>query len=159
MAPIKILIYGCILLMSLNIIVIILSHTGLSKYVGYIQGDNGLYFLPSQFFLRLPIILLFIIRWKRLAKEDRLTPFYGSLLVLDLLASQLMSVNSYAFRIGSFFSEYNMISYSALVYAGNRKYRANRYLTFLYVLGYIVYYWVYYYVITGTHATFPYSFS
>mgnify|MGYP007055179759 CR=1 FL=1 len=52
-----------------------------------------------------------------------------------------------------FFSEYNMLSYSALVYAGNRKYRTNRYVTLLYVLAYMVYYWISYYVITGTHAT------
>lgn len=159
MAPIKIFVYGCILLLSLNIITVVLRHIGLVKYIGYIQGDNGLYILPNQILLRLPIIILFIIRWKRIAKEDRLVPFYGSMLVLDLLSSQLMSVNAYAFRISSFFSEYNIISYCALVYAGNRKYRANRYITLFYILAYIVYYWIYYYVITGTHATFPYVFA
>lgn len=156
MSPIKIFVYGCVALLSLNIITTILSYTGLSKYIGYIQGDTGLYLLPSQIFLRLPIILLFVIRWKRILKEDRLAPFYGSMLVLDLLASQLMSINAYAFRIGSFFSEYNMLSYSAMVYAGNRKYRTNRYVTLLYVLVDMLCYWAYYYVITGTHATFPY---
>lgn len=156
MSPIKIFVYGCVALLSLNIITTILSYTGLSKYVGYIQGDTGLYLLPSQIFLRLPIILLFVIRWKRILKEDRLAPFYGSMLVLDLLASQLMSINAYAFRIGSFFSEYNMLSYSAMVYAGNRKYRTNRYVTLLYVLVDMLCYWAYYYVITGTHVTFPY---
>lgn len=156
MSPIKIFVYGCVALLSLNIITTILSYTGLSKYVGYIQGDTGLYLLPSQIFLRLPIILLFVIRWKRILKEDRLAPFYGSMLVLDLLASQLMSINAYAFRIGSFFSEYNMLSYSAMVYAGNRKYRTNRYVTLLYVFVDMLCYWAYYYVIIGTHATFPY---
>lgn len=156
MSPIKIFVYGCVALLSLNIITTILSYTVLSKYVGYIQGDTGLYLLPSQIFLRLPIILLFVIRWKRILKEDRLAPFYGSMLVLDLLASQLMSINAYAFRIGSFFSEYNMLSYSAMVYAGNRKYRTNRYVTLLYVLVDMLCYWAYYYVITGAHETFPY---
>lgn len=158
-SPIKIFAYGCVALLSLNIITAILSHTGLSKYIGYIQGNNGLYLLPNQIFLRLPMILLFVIRWKKILKEDRLAPFYGSMLVLDLLASQLMSLNVYAFRIGSFFSEYNMLSYSAMVYAGNRKYRTNRYVTLLYVLANMLYYWVYYYVIAGTHATFPYVFA
>ena len=156
MSPIKIFLYGCVALLSLNSIIAILSHTGLSKYIGYIQGDTGLYLLPNQIFLRLPIILLFVIRWKKILKEDRLAPYYGSMLALDLLASQLMSINAYAFRIGSFFSEYNMLSYSAMVYAGNRKYRTNRYVTLLYVLADMLCYWAYYYVITGTHATFPY---
>lgn len=159
MVPIKVFVYGCIGLLSVNVIVFILSKTGLSKYMGYIQGVNGIYLLPNQIILRLPIIVLLIIRWKRILKEDRLAPFYGSMMVLDLLASQLMSINMYAFRIASYFSEYNVISFPALVYAGNRKHRANRYVAFLYVLIYIVYYWIYYYAITGMHATYPYMFA
>lgn len=159
LAPIKLFIYGCIVLLSLNIIAVLLRAIGLAKYTGYIQGNSSIYLMPNQIILRLPIIILLVIRWKRMMAEDELTPFYGSMIVLDLLASQLISINVYAFRIASFFSEYNMLSYSALVYAGNRKYRANRYITLLYVLAYIIYYWIYYYVITGTHATFPYVFA
>lgn len=159
MAPIKIFVYGCIMLLSLNTIAVILRYIGLSKYIVYIQGDNGLYLLPNQILLRLPIILLFVIRWKKVLKEDKLTPFYGSMLVLDLLTSQLMSINPYAFRIGSFFSEYNILSYSAMVYAGKRKHTAKKYMTLLCVIAYLVIYWVYYYVIKGSHETFPYVFS
>ena len=159
LAPVKVFIYGCIVLLSLNVIAVLLRTFGLAKYAGYIQGNGSIYLMPNQIILRLPIIILLIIRWRRILTEDELTPFYGSMLVLDLLASQLISINVYAFRIASFFSEYNMLSYSALVYAGNRKYRTNRYVTLLYVLAYMVYYWISYYVITGTHATFPYMFA
>lgn len=158
-APIKLFVYGCIVLLSLNVIAVLLRAIGLAKYAGYIQGNGSIYLMPNQIILRLPIIILLVIRWKRMIAEDEFTPFYGSMIVLDLLASQLISINVYAFRIASFFSEYNMLSYSALVYAGNRKYRANRYITLLYVLAYIIYYWIYYYVITGNHATFPYVFA
>lgn len=158
-APAKVFVYGCIVLLSLNVIAILLRTFGLEKYAGYIQGNGSIYLLPNQIILRLPIIVLFLVRWKRMMAEDKLTPFYGSMLVLDLLASQLISINVYAFRIASFFSEYNMLSYSALVYAGNRKHRANRYMILLYVLVYIVFYWIYYYVITRSHATFPYVFA
>lgn len=102
LAPIKIFVYGCIALLSLSIIALILDRIGLSKYSGYIKGDNGLYLLPNQILIRLPIIILFLIRWKKILKEDKLAPFYGSMFVLDLLTSQLMSINAYAFRIGSF---------------------------------------------------------
>lgn len=159
LAPVKVFIYGAIVLRSLNVIAVLLRTFGLAKYAGYIQGNGSIYLMPSQIILRLPIIILLIIRWKRMMAEDELTPFYGSMLVLDLLASQLISINVYAFRIASFFSEYNMLSYSALVYAGNRRYRTNRYVTLFYVLAYMAYYWVYYYAITGTHATFPYLFA
>ena len=159
LAPVKVFIYGAIVLLSLNVIAVLLRTFGLAKYAGYIQGNGSIYLMPSQIILRLPIIILLIIRWKRMMAEDELTPFYGSMLVLDLLASQLISINVYAFRIASFFSEYNMLSYSALVYAGNRRYRTNRYVTLFYVLAYMAYYWVYYYAITGTHATFPYLFA
>lgn len=159
LAPVKVFVYGCIVLLSLNVIAVLLRTIGLAKYAGYIQGNGSIYLMPNQIILRLPIIILLIIRWKRMLAEDELTPFYGSMIVLDLLASQLISINVYAFRIASFFSEYSMLSYSALVYAGNRKYRINRYVTLFYVLAYMVYYWMYYYVITGTHATFPYMFA
>ena len=159
LAPVKVFIYGTIVLLSLNVIAVLLRTFGLAKYAGYIQGNGSIYLMPSQIILRLPIIILLIIRWKRMMAEDELTPFYGSMLVLDLLASQLISINVYAFRIASFFSEYNMLSYSALVYAGNRRYRTNRYVTLFYVLAYMACYWVYYYAITGTHATFPYLFA
>ena len=159
LAPVKVFIYGCIVLLSLNVIAVLLRTFGLAKYAGYIQGNGSIYLMPNQIILRLPIIILFVIRWRKILTEDELTPVYGSMIVLDLLASQLISINVYAFRIASFFSEYSMLSYSALVYAGNRKYRANRYVTLFYVLAYMVYYWIYYYVITGTHATFPYMFA
>lgn len=159
LAPIKLFVYGCIVLLSLNVIAVLLRAIGLAKYAGYIQGNGSIHLMPNQIIMRLPIIVLLVIRWKRMLAEDELTPFYGSMIVLDLLASQLISINVYAFRIASFFSEYNMLSYSALVYAGNRKYRTNRYVTLFYVLAYMVYYWIYYYVITGTHATFPYIFA
>lgn len=159
LVPVKVFIYGCIVLLSLNVIAVLLRNFGLAKYVGYIQGNGSIYLLPNQIILRLPIIILFIIRWRKILTEDELTPFYGTMIVLDLLASQLISINVYAFRIASFFSEYSMISYSALVYAGNRKYRTNRYVTLFYVLAYMVYYWIYYYIITGTNATFPYVFA
>lgn len=159
LVPIKVFVYGCIALLSINVIVILIRMIGLEKYTGYIQGNGSIYVLPNQIILRLPIIILFAIRWRRMLKEEKYTPFYGSMIVLDLLASQLISINPYAFRIASFFSEYNMLSYSALVYAGNRKYRTNRNITLLYLLAYMAYYWLYYYVIMGTHATFPYVLS
>ena len=159
LAPLKVFAYGCVVLLSLNFITILLRTFGLAKYAGYIQGNKSIFLLTNQILLRLPIIVLFIIRWKRMAKEDELTPFYGSMFVLDLLASQLTSINIYAIRIASFFAEYNILSYCALIYAGNRKYRANRYATLLYVLAYVLYYWIYYYIIMGTNATFPYVFA
>lgn len=157
--PIKFFIYGCVALLSLNVIVVLLDKIGLGKYVNYIQGSSSIYILPGQIFIRLPIIVLFVIRWKRMLREDKLMPFYGVMIVLDLLSSQLQSVNPYAFRIGSFFAEYNMLIYPAIVYTGNSKYRSNRYLTLICVLAYIIFYWTYYYVVLGTHATVPYMFA
>lgn len=103
LAPVKVFIYGCIVLLSLNVIAVLLRTFGLAKYAGYIQGNGSIYLMPNQIILRLPIIILLIIRWRRILTEDELTPFYGSMLVLDLLASQLISINVYAFRIASFF--------------------------------------------------------
>lgn len=154
--PMNLFFYGCLTLLLLNVIAIILTKIGLSKYSGYIRGDNGIHILPKQFLLRLPIMALLIIRWKKIVKEDKLSVFYASMMVLDLLASQLMSINAYAFRIASFFSEYNILSYSALVYAGEKR---NKFMRLFYVFAYIVCYWIYFYVIVGSHKTFPYVFA
>lgn len=159
MSIIKIFLYGCIVLLSLNIITVMLSYFGFSKYIGYIQGNSDLFLMPNQIIIRLPIIILFIVRWKKLSKSDKLAPFYGAMLVLDLLVSQLLSLNSYASRICYYFSEYSLISYSALVYAGNQKLRTNRYIMLGYIIVYLVIYWMYYYVITGFNETFPYVFA
>lgn len=158
LVSVKIFIYGCIVLLSLNIIAVMLRTIGLSKYAGYIQGEGSIYLLPNQILLRAPIIILLFIRWKKLLKTDKLTPFYSSMIVLDLLSSQLMSINAYSFRITVFFSEYSIISYPALIYAG-QKYRTNRLVTMVYMMIYIISYWYYYYVFMGTHATFPYVFA
>ena len=77
LAPVKVFIYGAIVLLSLNVIAVLLRTFGLAKYAGYIQGNGSIYLMPSQIILRLPIIILLIIRWKRMMAEDELTPFYG----------------------------------------------------------------------------------
>lgn len=158
MVPIKLFVYGCVALMLIDIIAIIMSFIGFGRYTNYIQGGT-IYFLPSQLIVRLPIILLFIIRWRKIIKEDKLAPFYGSMFALDLLASQLLSLHSYAFRISVFFSQFNILSYSATIYAGNRKMKSNRVFGLLYLMAYVGCYWVYYYVISGANETFPYVFA
>ena len=87
--------------------------------------------------------------------KDKLTPFYFTMLFWDLIASQLISVNIYAFRISMFFSAYSIFSIPTLFVSQQK--RKSKILITILVFLYLIYYWYYTYVIQGMHATIPYA--
>ena len=125
---------------------------GLGKFNNYINGN--VYFLPNQIIMRLPLITIFILNWKNMNNKDKLTPFYFTMLFWDLIASQLISVNAYAFRISMFFSTYNIFSMPTLFISQKKK--SSKILITILIFLYLTYYWYYTYVIQGMHATIPY---
>lgn len=125
---------------------------GLDKFSNYISGDVHL--LPNQIMMRLPLIMLYVLNWRRMNNKDKLTPFYFTMLFWDLIASQLISVNVYAFRISMFFSAYSIFSIPALFVSQEKK--NSKILITILVSLYLIYYWYYTYVVQGMHATIPY---
>lgn len=150
-----IFISGICILLSLNIFLKLLSTFGLSKYSYYINGKVT--FLPNQLLVRFPILILAFINYKQWKENNKEVPFFISMMLLDLLASQLASVASYSSRIAFFFSIFAIISYPSLCQSFKSKLVRNNIKLFL--VGYLFIYWYYYYVIKGDCATIPYLFS
>lgn len=143
---------GLILLISINEVMIILNVLGLSKYSGYINGD--LFGLPNQLILRLPVFLLFAINWKNFVKHDQTSYFYLSMMILDLFASQLASINGFSVRISFYFSEYMIFAFPSLCLSNEKKSK-NLIITIMLVI-YMVMYWFLYFIYLGANETYPY---
>lgn len=135
-----------------GIMIRFISVLGLNKFVNYISGN--VYFLPNQIIMRLPLIILYVLNWKKMNNKDKLTPFYFTMIFWDLISSQLISVNVYAFRISMFFAVYNIFSIPTLVVS--QKKESNKIFITILIFLYLIYYWYYTYVIQGMHATIPY---
>ena len=146
---------GFVGICALPMIINIMQLVGLGGYQGYIEGTISV--LLSQIIVRIPIFILFVFNWKSMKANNYLAAFYMSMIILDLILSQLISVNMYAFRIVSYFSIYIILSGPALVNS-KRKFN-NRIAIIVCLVSYLLMYWLFYTVIKGVNETIPYLFG
>lgn len=144
----------CLALLSINIIIILLNQIGLNKYSSYINGD--LYLLPIQILLRLPFIIVIIFNWKRYSEKYNISYYLLTMMMIDLLISQLGSISHYSWRISTYFSLFNCLSYCSICFFSKKKFTRASYKLLLIL--YLIVYWVYYFVLQGIHETVPYIF-
>ena len=147
---------GVLVLLNLKLILQLIVQVGLSRFSSYLKG-NDLSLMLGQVILRLPVILITLFSWRRLRKATPEAPFFLAMLLLDLLASQLVSIADYTLRISFFFSYFSILLVPYLF-----KYQKSRFektVVALIMIGYCVLYWLYFYVYLGAHETYPYYFS
>lgn len=142
---------GLLLIVATNIVVKIMSSVGLSGYINYISGD--VQFLPNQIIARLPIIVLFLVLWKKMQKREPWNRFLFVMLVYDLICSQFASVFSYSGRITWYFIQFEMISLPSF-YVNTKKSK----LIFAIIVAYLFFYWWFYYVNLNWGETVPFEF-
>ena len=82
----------------------LLYSVGLGRFGVYLSGDFNL--LPNQFLVRLPTFLILMWTWRELKKKIASSYFYLAVMWIDLVLSQLISINSFAIRISYFFSQF-----------------------------------------------------
>lgn len=70
------------------------------------------------------------------------------MLFFDLLMAQFTSVNSFAGRIGLYFSMFEIQAFP-LIYDKSRR----KIIVFMCLIGYMLFYWWFYYVLNGANAT------
>lgn len=133
----------------------LLGAIGLGRFSGYISGDVGLQI--NQIIVRLPLLVLMFTHWKKMVKRGWNVHFFFIMTYLDILVSQLTSVNIYSGRIGEYFSIFNII-YLPLIYMATKQ-RVNKMILMGYVIAYLLFYWFYYFVFEGIHQTYPYLTS
>lgn len=146
-----VILIGVVALFSLDYIVRLFELLGL-HYGNYINGDLQL--MSNQFIYRLPLILLFITRWRHWRIKYPFGEFYVVMLAYDLLASQLTSIYPHSGRLGTYFREYYMLAYPMVCSATSIK--NNRRILIFFIIAFLCVYWWYVYVFGGSDETIPY---
>lgn len=142
-------------LMNLGTLLRIMSSLGLDRFSNYLVGDQ-LRLLPNQILLRLPLLAIFLINWKYFRKKGAVAAFYLAMLLLDMVASQLVSVDMYSFRIAAYFFLFATLAIPTMY--STLESTPRRILTAICLIGYMLAYWYYTFVMQGRHETVPYHF-
>ncbi len=151
-----IFVLGIVVLLNLKLILQLVVRLGLNRFTNYLKG-NDLSLMVGQLLLRLPVIAVTLLSWKRLRKATPEAPFFLAMLLLDLLAAQIVSIAKYALRISYFFACFSILLVPYLFKYQRSRFEKNA--VALGLTGFYVLYWFYFYVYTGAHETLPYHFS
>ena len=111
-------------------------------------------FMPNQILSRLPAILILLYAMLYAKRKNRTFQnfqFYFTMMIFDVLLAQFTSVNSFAGRIGMYFSQFEMLAFPAICYETRNK----KIIQFC-LIGYMLFYWWFFYVLNGVNATVPY---
>ena len=140
---------------NLPLVLKVLSLVGLGQYSNYLEGEQ-MQLMLSQIVLRLPLLVVLLASWKELCKNDKAAPLYLALLLLDMVMSQLVSVDTNTLRIGAYFSVYTIL-WIPSVYRVTKP-GVKRTVIALLCICYAVFYWYYTYIYSLRHETYPYMF-
>ncbi len=124
-----------------------------SKYLHYAVGDRVTFFW-QEFLVRLPPVLLGLVFYRPMEMQDKYHNFWFTIMIIELILSQLHSVTDYATRISSYFYVGHIYEMALACKIGSRE---NRTLVKLLVAAYIILYWFVMYIYFGYGATYPYS--
>lgn len=160
---IQIILLGFLLLMSMQYVITpLLVSIGLGRYTGYINGQ--IIFSLNQFIYQIPFIVVLIIEKNRIASSNydvvslkKFRLFTMCIFFINIVLSQLASVNENSWRVTLVFGLFNTVIFSYL-YA-NEKNRTKKYVCILILFAYAFFYWYFTYVLTGRHGTIPYVFA
>ena len=141
--------------MNLPLVIKLLSSVGFDRYNNYLEGEQFSLML-NQIILRLPLLAVLIIGWKDLKRTDRAANFYLAMVLLDMVAAQLVSVDVNAIRIGYFFSIYAVLWVPSVYQTSSTGLK--RTAVALLVVAYALFFWYFTYVLQMRHETIPYQF-
>lgn len=144
-----------LLVMNLPLVLKLFSLVGFNRYNNYLDGGQFQIML-NQIILRLPLLAVLAVSWKELNKEDKAAPFYLAMVLLDIVASQLVSVDVNAIRIGYFFAIYAVLWIPSVYRACGSGVKRTTITVLL--VAYAVFFWYYTYVVQLRHETYPYHF-
>lgn len=142
-------------LLGLDVVRNVISNSSLARYGSFIKGDLSLDFTPLIW--GAPIFALIILKWKQICEKSSLPSFLVTMFFYNLIASQLNTLNSYAFRITIFFQMFNILLFSTLCKTSKKRWE--RVFITVGMVIYLLIYWYYYYVYKGHHSVMPYEFA
>lgn len=146
---------GFLAILNLPLVIKLVSMAGMSQFNNYLQGGQTT-LIPGQIFIRLPLFIILVLCWKEFQSRWKCAPFFLTMLFLDVVASQLVSVDVNTLRISYYFSLYSILWVPAAI--GSCHNKQKRIFLSVFLVGYGLLFWYYYYVLQLRHETYPYHF-
>ena len=143
---------GVGVLLAFGIISKVLTLMGLGRYIGYVAGE--LSFMPNQVLIRLPIILLCVLGWRKLTYEYSSTSFLMTMIIYTVIFSQFAGSSTFGARIAVYFAIFQVVLIPQIMFSNVFGSRIDICQPLLF--GYLVFYWCYFYGILGMDATLPF---
>lgn len=156
MVVILLFLVALLAIMNLQLIVKLMTMVGLGRFNNYLDGEP-LSLEIGQILWKLPLVLLFLMNWKDMNRYSKTAPFFLTMLLMDIVSNQLVSVDVIALRIGFYFSAYSLLWIPEL--CACQKPGVKRGFTVTVIIGYCLFYWWYQFIFCGRNETYPYVFS
>lgn len=147
---------GLVVLLNLDLVLRLMIAAGLGRFSNYLSG-NSLSLLYNQVVIRMPVLCITLFSWQRFRKATPAAVFFLTMMLLDLLASQIASIAPYAFRIAFYFAQYAILAIPYLF--KYQKTPFEKQAVALILVAFFTVYWLYNYVLIGAHETYPYEFA
>lgn len=143
-------------ILNLDLMVKLLSVVGFARFKNYLEGEP-LQLMVNQIILRIPLVFLLLWNWKDLCRYTKAAPFFFTMLMMDIVSFQLVSVDVIAIRIGYYFSSFTLL-WLPQTYACQKP-GLKKNTTLVMIILYCMIYWYYFYVLSLRHETYPYVFA
>ena len=129
----------------------IMSMIGLSSFLNYFEGE--IIFSKGRFLLEMPMVILIIANWKDM-KQNPLRYFFLTFVLVNLICSQINTMNVLAWRISAYISEFTILVCPYIISLCKK--RDKQIIEIISVCGYGLVYWMYYFYVQNLHQTLPY---
>lgn len=133
----------------------LLTSFGLGSYVAGYLGNQSVGIMPNQIIMRLPLIIIALMAFRRTDRRDSFTAFLLCMTIAGVLLSQLTSLSDHGGRIGLYFDVFALALPSVLLHT-YQKDDATRLAIKSALVVYALIYWAYFYVFMGSSETVPY---
>lgn len=153
----KLLMACCIIVLCLIFIMYmgltrkIMSMIGLSSFLNYFEGK--IIFSKGRFLLEMPMVMLIIVNWKDM-KQNPIKYFFLTFVLVNLICSQINTMNVLAWRISAYISEFTILVCPYIISLCKKQ--SKQLIENISVCGYGVLYWMYYFYVQNLHQTLPY---
>lgn len=133
----------------------LLMSLGFGSYVAGYLGNQSVGIMPNQIIMRLPLIFIAFLAFKRTGQRDSFTAFLLCMVIMGVLFSQLTSLSDNGGRIGLYFDMFALVLPPALL-CTYQKDDATGLAIKSALIVYALIYWAYFYVLMGSSETIPY---
>lgn len=150
-----IFIFFALAVLSLGKVISVIAGLGgfaakFSRYAG--QSFSG--FQINPIIIRLPYLILILAFWKQFINDDKNNYYLFVIMALEVIVSELRSINVTLYRFSLFYGYYRMLSMPALI--SSMKTKDNKIIFAILIMIFSTLVWYYQIVIQGNESVYPY---